>query len=603
MNASSEPGEQDAVADPMVAEAAFALGLATFRHDYRTDSIVWSVNAESVLGLNRYELPLSARAFERLLPPQSLTLRLPARPPEKLPADRPGPHYRVAYELLPRAGRAFGQSVVEEGRWIADADGAIVGCLGGVRAVERTIEAGEPLEGGERVRPGRILPREDLLAVLDSSVRSLSAGSGRKAMFMLIAIADIGRLNANYGYETGDRAIAAVRRIVNRRMRLGDILGHLTGPKFGAILYDCDEASGETAAHRFRTAVLDEPIDVDGTAIRCDIVVGAVSLPLDAVSGQAAAIRAEEALVEARADAERRFALYRPSPLREAERRRNVEYAATIRLGLDEGRFILAYQPVVDARTRSLISYEALSRLVMPDGMLVSGGPYVGYAERLGLVRRIDRRSLELVLADLAACPGLRLGVNVSAETIGDPEWLATLAAAGRGDVLERLTIELTETAAMASIEDLVGVVATLRSLGCRIAIDDFGSGHTSLKVLRDVKPDWVKIDGAYVRGLPDDPDAVVYVEMLTRLAAHFGIRTVAEFVQDEASAVLLTGLGVSALQGRYVGEPLLRWSAEAAALVSGDKPATEREADGYSVVAGVLKGILSVGGARGYAF
>lgn len=597
----SGPEYRREIADSGVAEATFALGIATFAHDYASDRISWSANADAVLGLNRFELPLSGRAFERVLAPGSVSLRNAANPPDALPAGGPGPHYHVVYELLPRSGRAFGVAIEEEGRWIADPDDRVIGCLGSVRAVERAVEA-----PAERVLPpghgaGRVLTREDLLSVLDGMAQALRRGEQRSAVFMLIAVADIGRINANYGYEIGDRAIEAVRERVARHMRQGDVLGHLSGPKLGLILMNCDEAAGEIAARRFREAVREHCLDADGTSIRCDVDIGAVAMPHYATTGSLAALRAEEALADARADADRRFSLYRLSPVREAERRRNVEFAEAIRLGLDEGRFVLAYQPVVDTRTRQLLSYEALSRLVLPNGRVVSGGPYVGVAERLGLVRRIDLRSLNLVLADLRFCPGLRLAVNVSAETIVDPAWLSTIldarAEAGSHELLSRLTVEITETAAMSSIDELTGIARLLREAGCRIAIDDFGSGHTSLKVLRDLRPDWVKIDGAYVRGIAADPDAVVFVEVLSKLADHFGIRTIAEFVQDETSAAILARIGVTALQGRHVGEPLLRWGAEAATALSGEEPGSfpSDEDDGYRAVAGILKGAIDV--------
>ena len=170
-------------------------------------------------------------------------------------------------------------------------------------------------------------------------------------------------------------------------------------------------------------------------------------------------------------------------------------------------------------------------------------------------------RALTLVMGDLQTSPSLKLSVNVSPETLADPAWLSMLVAGARrdGDALKRLTIEITETAALSRIDDLRHMVATVRDIGCRIAIDDFGSGHTSLRMLRDIKPDWLKIDGAFIHDIGRDADAVVFVRALTTLAGHFGIRTVAEFVQDEASAELLAELGISAFQGRLIGEPRLR--------------------------------------------
>lgn len=546
--------------------AMAAAGVAAYEHDFAEDRFRWSANAGEVLDLPAYDVPLGSRAFARLIGPQAATLRLAATPPPALAADRLAPDYRIVYELMPRGGKPQGLRVEETGSWLGPAGGAATGARGTVRALPRDGGTAEP---ARLFGPDRQLDRDELLQSLDDKVRQLDAEGGAPSAFLIIAVLDIGRINLNFGYETGDRVIEAVGQRILRRMRQGDVFGSFSGHKFGAILNGCDEHALLIAAERFREAVRGEAIDCDGATVRADIAIGAVMLPHHALSGAMAANRAEEALTEARRDLDVNLHVYEPSAARDAARRRNVEVADAIQRGLADERFVLAYQPIARASDRAVISYEALTRLVLPSGEIVSGGPYVEAAEKLGFIRRLDIRALTLVIADLCASPELRLSVNVSPETLADPGWLSMLIAGARrdGNAMKRLTIEITETAALSALDDLRHMAATVRDVGCRIAIDDFGSGHTSLRMLRDIKPDWLKIDGAFIRDIGHDPDAVVFVRALTTLAGHFGIGTVAEFVQDETSATLLAGLGITAFQGRLVGEARLRPGPGAGAL------------------------------------
>jgi diguanylate cyclase (GGDEF)-like protein len=550
--------------------AIAAAGVAAYEHDFSQDRFRWSDNAGDVLDLPDYDVPLSGRALARLIGPQAPTLRLAATPPPVLAADRIGPDYRVVYDLMPRGGKPQGVRIEETGSWLGVPGEAPTGARGTLR---RLIKGSEPAEPVRLFGPDRQLDRDELLQSLDDKVRQLEAEGGAPSVFLLIAVLDIGRINLNFGYEAGDRVIEVVGQRILRRMRQGDVFGSFSGHKFGAILNGCDEHALLIAAERFRDAARGEPIDCDGAAVRADIAIGAVMLPHNALSGAMAANRAEEALAEARRDFDRNLHLYEPSAARDAARRRNIEIAEAIQRGLAEDRFVLAYQPIASAADGSIISYEALTRLVLPSGEIVSGGPYVEAAEKLGMIRRLDIRALTLVTADLCASPGLRLSVNVSPDTLADPAWLSMLIAAARrdGEAIKRLTIEITETAALTGLDDLRHMVATVRDVGCRIAIDDFGSGHTSLRMLRDIKPDWLKIDGAFIRDIGQDADALVFVKALTTLADHFGIRTIAEFVQDEASAQLLASHGITAFQGQFVGEAQLRFTPNSAILDSID--------------------------------
>jgi len=227
---------------------------------------------------------------------------------------------------------------------------------------------------------------------------------------------------------------------------------------------------------------------------------------------------------------------------------------------LQEERVVFAYQPVVDSKTTEIAYYETLIRMIDEGGEIIAAGAFVPIAERLGLMRQLDRRTLEMVIADLNSNPDITLALNISSLTASDRSWLRALVSAvkGKPDIASRLIIEITETAALHDFEDSARFVAAVRDLGCQVALDDFGSGYTSFRHLKSLTVDVVKIDGSFVMDVSDNPDNLLFIRTLLNLADGFGMKTVAECVQSSEDADLLKKEGVGFLQGYYYGRPQL---------------------------------------------
>jgi EAL domain-containing protein (putative c-di-GMP-specific phosphodiesterase class I) len=200
--------------------------------------------------------------------------------------------------------------------------------------------------------------------------------------------------------------------------------------------------------------------------------------------------------------------------------------------------------------------YEALVRMKQDDGQLLLAPDIVPVAERLGLIRLVDHRVLELVIAELAETPDVQLSLNISPATTTDPDWWATIESMMRAHpgVAERLIVEITETVAIQDLDDIRGFVNRLKALGSRIAIDDFGAGYTSFRNLRKLAVDIVKIDGAFVQNIAHSADDRAFVQTLIDLCRRLEIQTVAEWVQDETSAQMLRDWGCNYIQGRLTG-------------------------------------------------
>jgi EAL domain-containing protein (putative c-di-GMP-specific phosphodiesterase class I) len=241
---------------------------------------------------------------------------------------------------------------------------------------------------------------------------------------------------------------------------------------------------------------------------------------------------------------------------RENLRRESVRATDEIISALNERRIALAYEPVVDAVTRKPAFYECLMRVYRADGGIAHANEIIPVAERIGLVRMLDHRVLELVVNELAAAPTLCASVNVSPASTIDPDWWAGLAALLRANknTAERLIIEITETEAIQDVDEARGFVTRVKDLGCRIAIDDFGAGHTSFRNLRKLGVDIVKIDGAFVHNMVKSSDDRAFVHTMIDLSRRLGLKTVAEWVQNEQTAKTLSAWGCDYLQGALIG-------------------------------------------------
>jgi len=380
----------------------------------------------------------------------------------------------------------------------------------------------------------------------------------RQCSYLVAAIDRLAIINEAYGFGAADEVIVAVSERLAASLRETDLIGRIAGNKFGIVLSSCSEAEMSAIAGRLRAVVRSDLISTRRGAVSATISVGAVLLPSSASSGQEAMLRAEEALDRARSGGRDGYSIYEPSPQREMARLRLMSVADEVAAALRENRLTFAYQPIVSASTGIPVHYECLLRLIRPDGSVVQAGQFIPAAEQLGLVRQVDRRTLEIAVAELLRFPKIALAVNVSGTVASDRSWLESFVQYVRANdsVAQRLVVELTETAALNDFEEGTRFISDLREMGCKVAIDDFGAGFTSFRNLKMLRVDIVKIDGAFVRGLATSRENQIFVRTLVDLAKHFHLESVAEWVGSEEEAKLLAALGVEYFQGYHCGEP-----------------------------------------------
>jgi diguanylate cyclase (GGDEF)-like protein len=446
--------------------------------------------------------------------------------------------------------------IEETGCWFPGPDGKPVRAQGIVRVDNERHARDEQLMRLSRHDPltGE-LNRTHLVAALAETIEETMRFRSSSA-FMLIGIDHLARVNDAFGFDVADAVISEIAQRIRVRLRGGDVLGRFSGNKFGLILKNCTIDDMNVAAERFLACVRDDVVPTRSGPVSVTASIGGVAIPRYARSADEAINRAQETLDSAKRRRAGSFLAWKPNVERDAQRRVNIRVTDEIVTALNERRIVMAFEPVVAAVSRDNAFYECLVRMEQGDGRVLLAPDIVPVAERLGLIRLVDHRVLELVVAELANSPGVELSLNISPDTTMDPDWWASIESLMRAHpgVGERLIVEITETVAIQDIDDVRGFVSRLKNFGSRIAIDDFGAGYTSFRNLRKLGVDIVKIDGAFVQNIAHSADDRAFVQTLIDLARRLNIKTVAEWVQDEASAAMLRDWGCDYIQGRLIG-------------------------------------------------
>lgn len=555
--------------EPNTAEILRSIGDAAYEWQLDSDSIAWSGNAAAVLGLDEIGDLTSGAAFARRVESQGGQSRADIIRGATQQDVGKGVAYQVQYAFKRGDGEEAITWVEDTGRWFAGPDGKPLRAHGVVRAIDgrhaRELELikrakFDPMTG----QLNRASLIEALGSTLDEAVRFRGSCG-----FLLIAIDHLGRLNEAYGFDVTEDVIAQVGKRIHARLRGKDHFGRFSGNKFGVVLTSCTPDELSVAAERLLVGVRDEPIETPAGVVAVTVTIGGVIAPRHARSLSEVLSRAQDALNAARHKRHGSFVAYRPNAERDALRKESLRATDEIVAALNDRRITLAFEPVADAKSRDVAFYECLMRVARTDGSVAQAREIIAVAERVGLIRMLDYRVLELVIGELGAAPTLSASVNVSPASAVDPDWWDGLGALLRANAsaAERLIIEITETAAIQDLDDACGFVTRVKDLGCRIAVDDFGAGYTSFRNLRKLGVDIIKIDGAFVQNMMESNDDRAFVQTMVDLSRRLGLKTVAEWVQDEAAAAMLRDCGCDYLQGALTGlaSPDRPWLAGAA--------------------------------------
>lgn len=524
---------------------------ATYVWAPENDSIDWTVTPSKFLDTPELGDPISGSAWRALLSSGDVEAR------DAWIAHSQGKSAFTGTYAIGAEEKA--QWVEERVTRIADASDGSTRFLGRLRNVSSDHEYLEKLDYLARFDEltGH-LSRSHLRALLARRLEQ-AAQTNRTISFGLLGLDNLSGFNTMFGFDVADGVLVRIGEEILSHLGPKDAIGRIGSSKFAVVFADCEKADLPRRLGEIQSAIRSTPIETDTGPVVVTVSAAGLSLPEDGATTDDAFAAAEDTLYHAKDFGLDQVMIYSPDDNLTSHRRENIAMADDLVAALRENRLRLAYQPIVQAHDPSQVAfYECLLRLTDRSGQILNAGMFMPVAEKLGLVRMLDRRVLELAFETLQRNSRVRLSINTSPQSLRDSRWRALFEelTAENPNALERLILEVTEATAIGDADDAGRILNELRDKGCAIALDDFGAGYTSFQQMRDLNLDIVKIDGVYVRDILNNPSDQVFVKGLADIAKHHDLLIVAEMADSDEAAALLRSLGVDTLQGFYFGRP-----------------------------------------------
>jgi diguanylate cyclase (GGDEF)-like protein len=393
----------------------------------------------------------------------------------------------------------------------------------------------------------------------------LARAQGSRTTLCYMDLDQFKLVNDTCGHIAGDELLRQLSHMLKSKLRESDIIARLGGDEFGVLLPDCSLKGAEQLATKLRQSVREYSFTWDGKTFEVGVSIGVVPLSVETRDVTEALSTADVACYAAKENGRDCIHVYEADDDTLLRKRSNMQWVNRIRQALKEDRFLLFQQPIVpvsDNRNASTGHHEVLLRMLDESGDLIAPGQFMGAAEQFGLMLDIDkwvlRHALDWLSTKTAAYQEHRLAINLSGQSMSSNAFLdevITLLETSKIN-LHHLCFEITETAAIADLDKATHFINTLKNMGCEFALDDFGSGMSSFAYLKNLPVNYLKIDGSYVRDVVKNPIDRAMVEAVNQIGHAMGMKTIAEFVEDEATLGALAVIGVDYAQGYGIAKP-----------------------------------------------
>lgn len=384
----------------------------------------------------------------------------------------------------------------------------------------------------------------------------------QQGILMVLDLDHFKDINDSCGHNIGDQLLKNVAKVLAEISRDNDVLARLGGDEFAIILPETDLDEAFTLCEHISQQLHALHFEFEQVRYSISSSIGIVPFPLNDFSVDRLLSSADLAMYQAKSHGKDTWHLFTFDDMLGKQLQERMRWKQKIEDALSEDRFVLYFQPIMQIQNQKVSHYEVLLRMQDEDGQVHAPGMFIEIAEQTGLIHRIDHYVLEKGIAKLAELEqqgkNITLSLNLSAHAMLDAELIPLLKRllqqyrASPGYLL----FELTETAAVADINQARQLMREMRDLGCRFSIDDFGSGFASFRYLRELPVDVVKIDGMFITHITENNDDKLFVEALVTVAKGMGKNTVAEFVENAETLAVLAELGVDYAQGYYIGKP-----------------------------------------------
>jgi len=403
-------------------------------------------------------------------------------------------------------------------------------------------------------------------SAFESRIRALleeSHAQGSRHAVIYLGLDRFKLINDTCGHAAGDELLKRVAGQIREVLRNDDILARLGGDEFGVLLRDCEPEVAETVAQRILESIEKVRFRKEDKVFQIHASIGVVPLHQETGSLKEVLMTADLACHVAKEQGRSRIHVHAEQDVHVERHHREMQWLPRLQEALDSDRFELFLQPVFPVSDESGLPMmnEFLIRLRGEDGRMLAPGLFIPSAERYGLMWQIDRWMVENAIAYLKDVETEREAlytINLSAQTFGDRAFaeFVEMTLESYGVDAGRVCFELTETAAITNIANASELMMALKDLGCSILLDDFGSGLSSFGYLKNLPIDYLKIDGQFVRDLTTDPLDEVMVRMCQELAKVLGVKTVAEFIENQEILEAVKAIGVDYAQGYHLARP-----------------------------------------------
>ena len=378
---------------------------------------------------------------------------------------------------------------------------------------------------------------------------------------IMVDLDDFKYINDTFGHPAGDMVLKEIAMLLEAELRSVDVLARLGGDEFAIILPETEVARGLQVANKLHQSLAGKIFELPVGKIRSTASFSMVSFPEDGRSEDQIYAAMDAVLYKAKAQGKNRVVTSGSGGDRSMMM--IFKEGDFLRNALREQRIEAFLQPIANVRSGDVMAYEVLGRI--RDGeKAVPAMEFVEVAEELGMAHELDREVFRKGLAHHAAIskahPGIQLFFNLFPSSFMDIDWIRGIPELVRaaGVPCESIVLEITEREALPNLTQVATVIEELRAASISVALDDFGSGFSSFMYLKYLAIDYVKIEGSFIRQIATDPRDRIMVEHINDMAHQFGLKTVAEFVEDEATAKILAEIGVDYAQGHYYGLPSL---------------------------------------------
>ncbi len=373
-------------------------------------------------------------------------------------------------------------------------------------------------------------------------------------------------VNDTCGHIAGDELLRQITAVIKQSIRSNDILARLGGDEFGILLESCPIDAAEKIANQVRLSIQDFRFAWGDKHFNVGVSIGLVGIDHESEGVEQILSLADTACYAAKDAGRNQVHVYRPDESLAAQRHGEVRWVTKIRSALEEDRFVLYVQPIrpTDVKADGEEHLEVLIRMLDESGGLVMPGAFIPAAERYDLMPAIDRWVVRRITAlidlhrETFFTRKTRFFINLSGSSLNGDETLdCILEQLGRLNLDQSmLCFEVTETAAIANLSSAEHFIRTLQNYGCEFALDDFGSGLSSFSYLKHLPVDYLKIDGVFVKDMADDPIDYSMVEAINNIGHIMGLRTIAEFVENDRILEKLQAIGVDYAQGYGIRRP-----------------------------------------------